>query len=329
MCIGGKDGEGHAKSEKDPSTGISEFSWLDDFLLLNFKGGEGKHGGKESASGGSGGSGGNGGGDAPGERGEGGSNPGGGDDDRSSQHDGLGNPSEETSVVVTVRPKYQASNCHWEEKGNHIDPNDQDLKNININPKLELQFQKGFRDRRLLTTDISVTFDIGAAKPKPGDEDVNNNRFGWFQKCLSVSLQCLHDNATQLGHKVSVNTRDTTKANKTNTQTTSGAWQRTGNLSVTPPFVNVGLTLGKPTTTTTTLQEDSMETPTEHIHGGFLAQSTSEYGARHRLSYDFVYQNPPKDIKDTQGNNRSMYLNTGMCHTVNPSIKGTWDDLND
>jgi hypothetical protein len=93
--------------------------------------------------------------------------------------------------------------------------------------------------------------------------------------------------------------------------------------------VNVGLTLGKPTTTISTPQEDSIETPTEHIHGGFLAQNTSEYGARHRLSYDFVYQNPPKDIKDTQGNNRSMYLNTGMCHTVNPSINGTWDDLND
>jgi hypothetical protein len=24
-----------------------------------------------------------------------------------------------------------------------------------------------------------------------------------------------------------------------------------------------------------------------------------------------------------------MYLNTGMCHTVSPSIDGTWDDLND
>jgi hypothetical protein len=179
--VGGKDGEGHAKSEKDPSTGILECSW-DSFPLLNLWGGEGKHGGKESASGGSGGSGG---GDAPGERGEGGSNHGGRDDDRPSHHDGLGNPSEGTSVVVTVRPKYQASNCHWEENGNHIDPNDQDLKNININPKLELQFQKDFLDRRLLTTNMSVTFDIGAAKPKPGD-DVNNNRFGWFQKCLSV-----------------------------------------------------------------------------------------------------------------------------------------------
>jgi hypothetical protein len=326
--VGGKDGEGHAKSEKDPSTGILECSWLDSFQFLNFKGGEGKHGGKESASGGSGGSGGHGGGDAPGERGEGGSNPGGGDDDRSSHHDGLGNPSEGTSVVVRVHPKYQASNCHWEESGKHIDPNDQDLKNININPRLELQFQKDDHCK-LLTTKMSVSFDIGAAKPKPGDEDVNNNRFGWFQKCLSVSLQCLHDNAAQLGHEVSANTQDTTKAKKTNKQTTSGAWQRTANFSVTPPFVKAGLTVGKPTTTTTMLQEDSMETPTEHIHGGFLAQDTSERGRRHRLSYDFVYENPPKDIKDTQGDNRSMYLNTGMCHTVNPSIKGTWDDLND
>ncbi len=324
--VGGKDGEGHAKSEKDPSTGILECSWMERFSFLNFKGGEGEHAGKESTSGGSGGSGG---GDAPGECGEGGSNPGGGDDDRSSCRDGSGNPSEGTSVVVKVHPKYQASNCHWEENGKHIDPNDQDLKNININPKLELQFQKDLPDCKLLTTKMSVSFDIGAAKPKPGDEDVNNNRFGWFQKFLSISLQCLHHDAAQLGHEVSANTQDTTKANKTNTQTTSGAWQRTANFSVTPACLKLGLTVGKPTTMTTTLQEDSMETPTEHIHGGFLAQDTSERGQRHRLSYDFVYQNPPKDIKDTQGNNRSRYLNTGMCHTVYPSINGTWDDLND
>jgi hypothetical protein len=191
-----------------------------------------------------------------------------------------------------------------------------------------LHFQKDLPDRKLLTTKMSVSFDIGAAKPKPGDEDVNNNHSGWFQKCLSVSLQCVHDNAAQLRHEVSSHTQDTTKANKTNTPTTSGAWQRTANFSVTPPFVKAVLTVGKPTTTTM-LQEDRIETPTEHIHGGFLAQDTSERGHRHRLSYDFVYQNPPKDIKDTQGNNPSMYLNTGMCHTVNPSINGTWDDLND
>jgi len=322
--VGGKDGEGHAKSEKDPSTGILECSWMERFSFLNFKGGEGEHGGKESTSGGSGGSGG---GDAPGERGEGGSNPGGGDDDRSSCRDGLGKTSEGTSVVVKVHPKYQASNYHWEENGKHIDPNDQNLKKVNITPRLKLEFQKDLFGCKLLTTEMSVTFDIGAAKP--GNKEVNNNRFGWFQKCLSVSLQCLHDNAAQLGHEVSANTRDTTKTNKTNTQTTSGAWQRTANLSVTPPFVKAGLTVGKPTTTTTTLQEDSMETPTEHIHGGFLAQDTSERGQRHRLSYDFVYPNPPKDIKDTQGNNRSMYLNTGMCYTVNPIINGTWDDLNE
>jgi hypothetical protein len=325
--VGGKDGEGHAKSEKDPSTGILECSWMERFSFLTFKGGESKHGGKESTSGGSGGGG------APGERGEGRSNPDGGDDDRSSHHDGSGNPSEgtlsETSVVVRVHPKYQPSNCHWEEDGEHIDPNDQDLKKVNITPRLELQFQKDFSNCKLLTTKMSVSFDIGAAKPKPGDEDVNNNRFGWFQKCLSISLQCLHDNAAQLGHEVFTNAQDTTKTNKTNNQITSGAWQRTANLSVTPLFLKAGLTVGKPTTMTTMLQEDSMETPTEHIHGGFLAQDTSERGQRHRLSYDFVYQNPPKDIKDTQGNNRSMYLNTGMCHTVYPSINGTWDDLND
>ncbi|CAK9882236.1 unnamed protein product [Sphagnum jensenii] len=324
--VGGKDGEGHAKSEKDPSTGILECSWMERFSFLTFKGGESKHGGKESTSGGSGGGG------APGERGEGRSNPDGGDDDRSSHHDGSGNPSEgtlsETSVVVRVHPKYKPSNCHWEENGEHIDPNDQDLKKVNITPRLELRFLKE-GDSKLLTTKMSVSFDIAAAKPKPGDEDVNNNRFGWFQKCLSVSLQCLHDNAAQLGHDVFADTKDTTKTNKTNTQTTSGAWQRTADLSVTPPFVKAGLTVGKPTTTTTTLQEDSMETPTEHIRGGFLAQDMSERGQRHRLSYDFVYQNPPKDIKDTQGNNRSMYLNTGMCHTVYSSINGTWDDLDD
>ncbi|KAH9553168.1 hypothetical protein CY35_09G105000 [Sphagnum magellanicum] len=324
--VGGKDGEGHAKSEKDPSTGILECSWMERFSFLNFKGGEGEHGGKESTSGGSGG------GDAPGECGEGGSNPDGGDDDRPSHHDASGNPSEgtlsETLVVVRVHPKYQPSNCHWEEKGEHIDPNDQDLKKVNITPRLELRFLKE-GDSKLLTTKMSVSFDIAAAKPKPGDEDVNNNRFGWFQKCLSVSLQCLHVNSAQLGHDVFADTKDTTKTNKTNTQTTSGAWQHTANLSVTPPFVKAGLTVGKPTTTTTTLQEDSMETPTEHIRGGFLAQDMSERGPRHRLSYNFVYQNPPKDIKDTQGNNRSMYLNTGMCHTVYSSISGTWDDLDD
>ncbi len=100
--VGGKYGEGHAKSEKDPSTGILDCAWMERFSLLNFKGGEGEHGGKESTSGGSGGSGG---GDAPGERGEGGSNPGGGDDDRSSCRDGLGNRSEGTSVVVKVHRK--------------------------------------------------------------------------------------------------------------------------------------------------------------------------------------------------------------------------------
>ncbi len=324
--VGAKDGEGHAKSEKDPSTGILECSWYPSFQFLNFKGGEGKHGGKESTSGGSGG------GDAPREHGEGGSNPDGGDDDRSSCHDGSGNRSEgtflETSVVVRVHPKYQPSNCHWEENGERRDPDDQ-LKKVNIAPRLELQFQKDFSGCKLLTTKMSVSFDIGAAKPKPGDEDVNNNHFGWFQKCLSVSLQCLRDNAAQLGHDVFADTKDTTKTNKANTQTTLGAWQRTANLSVTPPFVKAGLTVGKPTTTTTTLQEDSMETPTEHIRGGFLAKDMSERGQRHRLSYDFVYQNPPKDIKDTQGNNRSMYLNTGMCHTVYSSINGTWDDLDD
>ncbi|KAH8951092.1 hypothetical protein BDL97_09G007700 [Sphagnum fallax] len=152
--VGGKDGEGHAKSEKDPSTGIFECSWLDSFQFLNFKGGEAKHGGKESTSGGSGG------GDAPGEHSEGGSNSDGGDDGRSSCHDGSGNPSErtllETSVVVRVHPKYQPSNCHWEENGEHIDPNDQDLKKVNITPRLELQFQKDFSDCKLLTTKMSV-----------------------------------------------------------------------------------------------------------------------------------------------------------------------------
>ncbi|CAK9237317.1 unnamed protein product, partial [Sphagnum jensenii] len=179
--VGAKDGEGHAKSEKDPSTGILECSWYPSFQFLNFKGGEGKHGGKESTSGGSGG------GDAPREHGEGGSNPDGGDDDRSSCHDGSGNRSEgtflETSVVVRVHPKYQPSNCHWEENGERRDPDDQ-LKKVNIAPRLELQFQKDFSGCKLLTTKMSVSFDIGAAKPKPGDEDVNNNHFGWFQKCL-------------------------------------------------------------------------------------------------------------------------------------------------
>jgi hypothetical protein len=99
---------------------------------------------------------------------------------------------------------------------------DEKLRTVNIAPRLELKFQKDFSGCKLLTTEMSVSFDIGAAKPKAGNEDVNNNRFGWFQKWLSVSLQRLHDDAAQLGHEVSANTRDTTKTNKTNTQTTPG-----------------------------------------------------------------------------------------------------------
>jgi len=282
--------------------------------------GEGQSGARESTSGGSGG------GDTPGERGEGGGNPNGGDDNRSSSHNGSGSPSKktplETTVIVRVHPQYQDTNFHWEENGTCLQPNDQNLKDININPELELQFlKKG--DCKKVMTKISVSFDIAAAKPNPNDE----NRFGWFQKCLSASLQCLNDNAARLAHDVSANVRETKITNKTNTQTTPGPWQRTGTMTFKPPFLEVAFAGGKPTTTTSTLHEDSMETSTQHILGGFMALDASKRGQRHRLAYDFEYPNPPKDIKDTQCLNQNMY--SGMCHTVYAVINGTWDDLND
>jgi hypothetical protein len=94
-----------------------------------------------------------------------------------------------------------------------------------------------------------------------------------------------------------------------------------------PPCLEVAITGGKPTTTTSTLHEDSTEISIEQILGGFMALDACQRGQSHRLAYDFEYPNPPKDIKDTHGLNRSMY--SGMCHTVYVVINGTWDDLND
>jgi hypothetical protein len=307
--VGGEDGEGHAKVEKDPSSRIVEFPFWDSFSNLILKGNEGQSGAGESTSGGSGAStsGGSGGGDTPSERGEGGGNPDGGDDNRSPSHDGSGSPSKktplETTVIVRVHPQYQDTNFHWEENGARLQPNDQDLKDININPELELQFlKKG--DCKKVMTKISVSFDIAAAKPKPDDE----NRFGWFQKCLSASLQCLNDNAARLAHDVSANVRETKITNKTNTQTTPGPWLRTGTMTFKPPFLEVAFTSGKPTTMKSTLHEHSMESSTEHILGGFTALDASQRGPRHRLAYDFDYPNPPKDIKDTQCLNHACIL---------------------
>ncbi|CAM6040473.1 unnamed protein product [Sphagnum compactum] len=326
--VGGEDGEGHAKVEEDPSSRIVEFPFMDIFSKLNLKGNEGQSGAGESTSGGSGEStsGGSGGGDTPGERGEGGGNPDGGDDNRSSSHDGSGSPSKktplETTVIVSVHPQYQDTNFHWEKNGTRLQPDDQNLKDININPELELQFLKT-GDCKKVMTKISVSFDIAAAKPDRNDE----NRFGWFQKGLSASLQCLSDNAARLAHNVSRNVRETKITNKKNSQTTPGPWQRTGTMTFKPPFLEVAFAGGKPTTTTSTLHEDSMETSIEHILGGFIALDESERGRRHRLAYVFEHPNPPKDIKDTQCLDQSRY--SGMCHTVYAVIEGTWDDLND
>jgi hypothetical protein len=323
--VAGKDGEGHAKSVKDPSTGIWGLgAWVSSLSQVFYsKGDEGEHGGKESTSGGSGG------GDAPGERGEGGSDPNGGDDNRSSSRDGSGNPSEEThlkTVVVRVHPKYQPSDCRWEENGRNIDPDDQDLKTVNINPRLTLTFQKE-GETKLLTTHMSVSFDISAAKP--GHEDVNNSRFGWFQRRLSVSLNSAHGGAAQLVHEVLSGIEVTTRTDRTNTQTALGTWERRGNVSLTAAVVQGGITFGKPTESKTTVHENSMETPTEHIRRGFLALDTSNRGETCQLSYEFVYQNSPTDIKDTQGNKRSTYVNTGMCSTVCAKVEGTWDGLDE
>jgi len=325
--VGGEDGEGHAKVEKDPSSRIVEFPFLDPFSSLTLKGKEGQSGAGESTSGGNGAStsGGSGGGDTPGERGEEGRNPDGGDDNRSPSHDGSGSPSKktplETTVILRVHPQYQDTDFHWEKNGARLQP-DPVLKDTNISPRLELQFlKKG--DCKKVMTKISVSFDIAAAKPKPDDE----NRFGWFQKCLSVSLQSLEGNAAQLAHNVSANVRETKITNKTNIQTTPGPRQCTGTVIIKPPFAEVGIAVGKPTTTKSTLHEDSTEISTEQIPGGFWAFDACQRGRRHQLAYDFEYPDPPEDITDTHALKQSLY--SGMCHTVYAVINGTWDDLND
>jgi hypothetical protein len=218
--------------------------------------------------------------------------------------------------------EYKRTNFHWKENGILVQPNDQKLNGINIDPALELQFVKEGDCKKVLTK-ISVSFDIAVAKPNPDDE----NRFVWFQKCLSASLQCLNDNAARLALDVSANVRETKITNKRNHQTTPGPYTRTGTMTFKPPCLEVAIAGGKPTTTTSTLHEDSTEISTEQILGGFMALDACQRGQSHRLAYDFEYPNPPKDIKDTHGLNRSMY--SGMCHTVYAVINGTWDDLND
>jgi hypothetical protein len=318
--MGGEDGEGHAKVEKDPISRIVEFSRWNFFSNLNLKGNEGQSGARESTSGGSGG------GDTPGERGEGGSNPDGGDDNRSSSHDGSGSPSKktppETTVIVKVHPQYQDTGFRWEKNGARATPDDV-LKDVNISPELELQFLKKGNCKKVMTK-ISVSFDIVAAKPNPDDE----NRFGWFQRSLCVSLQCLKANAVQLANDVSTNGEKTKIINTTDIQTTPGTWKREAELKFKAPLVaEFNIASGKPTTTKSVLDGRSVETSTEYILGGFKVTDQCRRGETHQLAYNFEYPNPPKDINDTQGLNRSK--DSGMCHTVYAVINGTWDVLID
>jgi len=229
---------------------------------------------------------------------------------------------EGSKAIVNVIPRFGG---YW------VCPPDfvlgEDLKHAQIEPELCFEFSLSKGGNKKILTRLSARFDLNKAT-KHHEED----RFGWFQTYLKVSLKsgCLGAAKLQHNEKVLESLETVQKhIHRENAQSNLGQWQVNAGLTFGLPGAKGKAGVSKSTKTKSLLTENVLEIPNEQIFGGFVPTNQTGASPTPHLAYDFDFPNCPTDLNDIDENKRRRYLRSGLCSTVRPMIEGTWYVLNE
>ncbi|CAK9872616.1 unnamed protein product [Sphagnum jensenii] len=298
-------------------------------VLKNGNTNGGGNGNGESNHGGGNGNGENnhGGGNGNGENNHGGGND--NNDDGDGEVDDVETPSPDLTLegqcaIVNIIPRFGG---YWVCSPDFV--LGEDLKHAQIDPCLCFKFSRSKEGNKKILTRLSARFDLNNAIPKDHEED----RFGWFQTHLNVSLKssdCLGVAKIQHGENVLGKLEALqTHIQRVNSQSNAGPLQFNIGFEGGVPVAKAKVGVSKSTKTKSLLTETVFEIPVEQIFGGFVPRNRTGPSPTPHLAYDFVFPSCPTDLNHINEEKRNWYLISGLCSTVTPMIEGTWDPLNE
>jgi hypothetical protein len=205
---------------------------------------------------------------------------------------------------------------------------DAHLQKVRIEPRMSFEFMIDTDGIKTIQTSISVNFDLKGAMPDVSEKD----RFGWFQREVTMSLKCSNPGGAKIDHSDRVLEEGESQkiTFKENTQRTTGANQLSIGGKVGGSCHKAKLEahggFSKSTGTKAALQEHANEASTPQIPGGFCPVRLTSCS----LSYKFFAPNYPTDITQVADErSRNAYMNSviGSCATLCPKIMGSWYEL--
>ena len=232
-------------------------------------------------------------------------------------------------AIVEVHPGYGG---RWDNK----DLVDKDLQVSTITPILTFHFKKS-KERRELNVVLCVTFDLGeVVGPKPRDEE--ELRFGWFHDNLRMSLQSSDDDAAFLksDRQVVDEPDNSTTTSSTSSSITSNpfhvSFEAPGCSRSSPSsFISLRGTFGVSKdfkSRNTQVMEMTSQLINKQVLRGFHYQDTSTVNKNSKLAFRYVFPSIPKDRVIHDDATRNIYMVSGLCSTISPTVQGTWHQLN-
>jgi hypothetical protein len=257
----------------------------------------------------------------------------GGGNDNNDDGDGEVDDGESPSSNLTLEGQCGIVNINPCFGGYWVHPPDfvlgEDLEHAHIEPRLCFEFSRSKEGNKKILTRLSTRFDLNNAIPKDDEED----RFGWFQTHLNVSLEssdCLGAAKLQHNEKVLEKLEALQRhTHRVNSQSNSGPLQVKIELQAGVPGTHGKVDVSNSTKTKSLLNETVFEIPYEQIFGGFVPINRTSPSPTPRLAFDFDFPSCPTNLNDIDEEKRKWYLRSGLCSTVTPMIEGTWDHLNE
>jgi len=205
---------------------------------------------------------------------------------------------------------------------------DAHLQKVCIDPCITFEFMIDTNRIKTIQTTIYVNFDLKGAMSDVREKD----RFGWFQRELTMSLKCSNPGGAKIcyGDQAVEESELQKHILKENIQRTSGPIQLSFGGKAKAGIHVVELEghggVSKSMGTKTLLQEHAIEVPVKQILGGFCPMRLTSDS----LSYKFFAPSYPTDITqvaDERSRNAYMHSVIGLCSSLCPKIKGTWNEL--